>query len=94
MYWNDNKARYIWNVSRLTLTWDVLKSRECGFKSALLFWLTLTWDVLKWKNGGYIAGQETRLTLTWDVLKCNRKNFFYNESKININMRCIEMHTK
>ena len=69
MYWNDNKARYIWNVSRLTLTWDVLKSRECGFKSALLFWLTLTWDVLKWKNGGYIAGQETRLTLTWDVLK-------------------------
>ena len=25
MYWNVIKARYIWNVPRLTLTWDVLK---------------------------------------------------------------------
>ena len=69
MYWNDNKARYIWNVSRLTLTWDVLKSRECGFKSALLFWLTLTWDVLKWYSFVVIRKLNNRLTLTWDVLK-------------------------
>ncbi len=45
-------------------------------------------------GNGLAIAEGSWLTLTWDVLKCNRKNFFYNESKININMRCIEMHTK
>ena len=42
-------------------------------------------------GNGLAIAEGSWLTLTWDVLKCNRKNFFYNESKININMRCIEI---
>ena len=47
MYWNTNIACKSTVSTRLTLTWDVLKSVKGLSNSAYLFRLTLTWDVLK-----------------------------------------------
>ena len=47
MYWNP-KLKGLFNfLSRLTLTWDVLKWINPKDSDAMNLWLTLTWDVLK-----------------------------------------------
>ena len=75
----------------LTLTWDVLKYDSRGFFKESRMWLTLTWDVLKSPIGYEVNSAGVRLTLTWDVLKYSQELPIRQQSRININMRCIEM---
>ena len=53
----------------LTLTWDVLKSKNGQQIYVINQWLTLTWDVLKYKHIFEVWCYSYWLTLTWDVLK-------------------------
>ena len=48
MYWNWNSGFRKPYKRRLTLTWDVLKSRYGSYSESPAERLTLTWDVLKW----------------------------------------------
>ena len=50
MYWNIKKSFASGFNVRLTLTWDVLKSREQVVGTKVHLRLTLTWDVLKWQT--------------------------------------------
>ena len=50
MYWNAKKAKIKLLSIWLTLTWDVLKSREQVVGTKVHLRLTLTWDVLKWQT--------------------------------------------
>ena len=47
MYWNMINATILYALSRLTLTWDVLKFGSKCKLYAPKHGLTLTWDVLK-----------------------------------------------
>ena len=49
MYWNDKEFDRLLIDTRLTLTWDVLKSLINDIINPCEKRLTLTWDVLKWK---------------------------------------------
>ena len=48
MYWNENWKRVITKITRLTLTWDVLKFYKRHRYYISKCRLTLTWDVLKY----------------------------------------------
>ena len=48
MYWNMSIDNLGDDLGRLTLTWDVLKSRYGSYSESPAERLTLTWDVLKW----------------------------------------------
>ena len=52
MYWNLIEKIQQHTPTRLTLTWDVLKSIKSCNHRYWLYWLTLTWDVLKWESLG------------------------------------------
>ena len=48
MYWNAVMTIFNVILSRLTLTWDVLKWLKQLKTNQQVTRLTLTWDVLKW----------------------------------------------
>ena len=81
-------------LSRLTLTWDVLKHVLVGVDYLAELRLTLTWDVLKHVLVGVDYLAELRLTLTWDVLKLVRQFICVSAKEINFNMRCIKSHER
>ena len=77
MYWNPAEGMLAENVTRLTLTWDVLKFDVFFVVFNILFWLTLTWDVLKLHIKKPVMSCSIRLTLTWDVLKLGNDGQIY-----------------
>ena len=81
------------HLKRLTLTWDVLKSKteiptlnnEPG--------LTLTWDVLKCEDGNSAELQD-RININMRCIEISPYSVFMRSTElININMRCIEILT-
>ena len=72
-------------------TWDVLKWCKIAVFAEKIQRLIETWDVLKYFCYFHKCVQWIRLIETWDVLKLPTFNVAIILSKINRNMRCIEI---
>ena len=77
--------------SRLTLTWDVLKSVKGLSNFAYLLMININMRCIEITDNPTYIRLLYRLTLTWDVLKSKDLATLTQGKKININMRCIEM---
>ena len=90
MYWNDVLRIVFASITRLTLTWDVLKWRVFESK-AWFFRININMRCIEIQGHMKLHMIFVGLTLTWDVLKWYLKIVRQVQCMININMRCIEM---